>query len=81
MAKISETRYSLFLQKSGYFFKFFKKQSKQGPKINNTKIIIKFFMQGHFHSLKSLFEVLQVVGVIYNYLNNSSSSSLLKSRT
>ena len=30
-------------------------------------------MQGHFHSLKSLFDVLQVVGVIRNYLNNSSS--------
>ena len=25
-------------------------------------------MQGHFHSLKSLFDVLQVDGVIYNYL-------------
>ena len=26
-------------------------------------------MQGHFHLLKSLFAVLQVVGVICNYLN------------
>ena len=60
MAKISETR-------------FFKKQSKQGPKMNDMKIIIKSFMQGHFNSLKSLFEHLQVVGVINNYLNNSSS--------
>ena len=27
-------------------------------------------MQGHFHSVKSLFDVLQLVGVICNYLNN-----------
>ena len=32
-------------------------------------MIIKSFMQGYFHSLKSLFDVLQVVGVICNYLN------------
>ena len=73
MAKISETRYSIFLKKSGHFFKFFKKQSKQRPKMNNMKMIIKSFMHGHFHSLKSLFDVLQVAGVIYNYLTNSSS--------
>ena len=30
-------------------------------------------MQGHFQSLKSLFDVLQVVGVMCNYVNNSSS--------
>ena len=75
MGKVSETRYSnFFFQKPGYFFKFFKKQSKQRPKMTNMEIIIiKSFMQGHFHSLKSLFDVLQVVGVICNYLNNSSS--------
>ena len=49
--------------------------------MNNMKIIIKSFMQGYFHSLKSLFDVLQVVGVICNYLNNSSSCSLIKSKT
>ena len=32
------------------------------------KIIIKSFMQGHFHWLKSLFDILQVVAVICNYL-------------
>ena len=37
-------------------------------------------MQGHFHSLKSLFDALQVIGVISNYLNNSSSCSLIKSK-
>ena len=32
-------------------------------------MIIKSFTQGYFHSLKSLFDVLQVVRVICNYLN------------
>ena len=39
-------------------------------------------MQDHFHSLKRLFDVLQVVGVMWyvvaNYLNNSSSWSFDK---
>ena len=38
-------------------------------------------MQGHFYLLKSSLGVLQVVGVICSYLNNSSLQSLVKSET
>ena len=41
-----------FPQKSRHFIKLFKKQSKQRPKMNNMKIILKSFMQGHFHRAK-----------------------------
>ena len=48
----------IFFQNSEHFFLNFEKakQTKQRPKMNNMKII-KFFMLGHFHSIKSLFDV------------------------
>ena len=81
MGKILETRmlyfFFFFFQKSRHFLNFFKKQSKQRPKMNNMKIIIKCFICKaiFIRSKVDLTFCLQVVGVICNYLKRKKSKS------